>query len=132
MVVDDIGSNEDWTSQLKLRHFVPGWKGMEPKINVLLALADPLGPGVSRTQFQDIVRVCLQCNNLCFVDKRHVHRCYGPAPHPPSDGLELMEAMLYEVENSGLRRVDVFGLLTRCGECMRICAADASRSHNCA
>ncbi|TEB28732.1 hypothetical protein FA13DRAFT_1711725 [Coprinellus micaceus] len=55
-IVDDIGSNEDWTSQLKLRHFVPGWKGMEPKINVLLALADPLGPGVSRTQFQDIVR----------------------------------------------------------------------------
>ncbi|KAJ3533663.1 hypothetical protein NMY22_g7246 [Coprinellus aureogranulatus] len=126
------GSNTDdqyWRTRLRLQRFVPG--PTVQNLRLLSELGSPFGRGLYRYQVRQIVRECSRCHGVCFMDKCHLHECQGLTLCPPRDGPELMEAMLCEYGNRGLRREDFIALLDRCSVCDRICAGPALESHSC-
>ncbi|KAJ3545100.1 hypothetical protein NMY22_g2565 [Coprinellus aureogranulatus] len=100
-----------WRSKLRLPRFVPGPAVQNMKL--LSELANPFGRGLHRYQVRQIMQACSRCNGVCFMEKRHLHQCQGISLHSPRDGPELLEAMLCEYGNRGLRPEDFMGLLSR-------------------
>ncbi|KAJ3538375.1 hypothetical protein NMY22_g5191 [Coprinellus aureogranulatus] len=101
-----------WHPRFRLQRFVPNSAVQNMKL--LSDLGNPFGRGLRRYQICQIVRECSRCNGVCFMDRRHLHECQGITLCPPRDGPELLEAMLCEYGNRGLRRADFMGLLSLC------------------
>ena len=111
--------------------------GFNPKkrtlssLTVLFTLGRTFGPGITASQFRQIVRQCNDCLNLCFVERLHLHRCGGTVLRTMSDGFDFEAMMLSHEEHAGFSRFDIYRLLALCGECDRICMDGTVNLHDC-
>ncbi|TEB32980.1 hypothetical protein FA13DRAFT_1708413 [Coprinellus micaceus] len=97
---------------LRITSFDPHTQG-SPDIDLLFRLGRVFGPGLTRTQFRQIMRRCGLCQNLCFRERRHSHRCGGTVLLTQSDGFDLVDALLTREEHAGLSFFDLSRLLSR-------------------
>ena len=100
-------------------------------VEVLFTLGRIFGPGITKSQFRQIVRKCISCKNLCFVERLHTHRCNGKVLLTMADGFDFEGMMLSYDEHAGFSKFDVYHLLALCRECDHICMEGAISLHNC-
>lgn len=103
-----------------------------PNVDLLSALGNSSGPGITPAQFQQIMKQCGSCQNLCFADVVQIHRCRGKVPRTQADGFDLVKALLSHTENAGLSRFDLFRAFTRCGVCKNVLKEGTIGLHRCA
>jgi hypothetical protein len=102
-----------------------------PNVELLFTLGNPSGPGITPVQFQQIMKQCGSCQNLCFTDVVQIHRCRGQVLRTHADGFNLVEALLSHTENAGLSRFDLFQAFTRCDVCENVLKEGSIGLHSC-
>lgn len=100
-------------------------------LDIVFTLGRPFGPGITRAQFKQIIRRCSLCHNVCLRERRHSHRCRGPALLSQADGFSLIDSLLTYDEHAGLSFFDLSRLLIRCGRCHHICLEGTLIVHDC-
>ena len=114
----------------KLVGFNPKTRNLSP-LSILFVLGRIFGPGITKAQFRQIVRKCIVCNNICFVERLHLHQCYGTVLRTMADGFDFEAIMLSNKEHAGFSRFDIYRLLELCADCGHICMEGAVSLHNC-
>ncbi|KAJ3549149.1 hypothetical protein NMY22_g991 [Coprinellus aureogranulatus] len=120
-----------FTSELHIRTFNPKTQGSSD-LDLVFTLGRVFGPGLTRTQFRQIMRRCALCHNVCFRMRRHSHKCQGTTLQTQEDGFDFVQSLLTFDEHSGFNRADLSRLLTRCSRCKHIClGSEVSSLHDC-
>lgn len=115
---------------MRLHSFNPNSQGTSD-LDLLFTLGRTFGPGITRSQFKQIMRCCTLCHNLCLRERRHAHRCHGRALVAQAEDFDMIDSLLTYDEHAGLRQSDLSRLLTRCAHCNRICLVDKIEFHEC-
>ena len=123
--------DDNFFSECKFLGFNPSTRTMPSNVDVLASLVSPFGPGATRLQFRRVMRRCNVCNNICFIDRRHLHRCRGQVLPTQEHTFDLVDALTSYKEHTGLSRFDLFRLFARCSECENICMEGSLHLHIC-
>lgn len=131
MVYPALEFNAAFLTKCKLSNFHPDTLRLS-NMDIVFILGRIFGPGITRGQLRRIFRQCRSCQNICYVDKRHLHRCNGQVLRSQADGFEIVDALLSSTENAGFSLFDLHRLLTRCSTCERIIQEGFLNLHDCA
>ncbi|KAJ3518931.1 hypothetical protein NMY22_g13436 [Coprinellus aureogranulatus] len=122
--------HDDYLRKCKLNTFNPKTLRMS-NVDILFTLGRVLGPGVTVSQFRQAMRRCFECRRVCFVERRHLHRCRGPVLPIEDVAFDVATALLGFREHSGLSNSDLRRLFARCSSCEHICLEGAVHLHKC-
>ncbi|KAJ3505968.1 hypothetical protein NMY22_g17399 [Coprinellus aureogranulatus] len=104
------------------------------EISLIHVLGYDVGPGITRGQFQEVMRRCAKCRRICFKQQQEVHRCPSTkCCRAWNGGLKDLIAYLFsDKENTGLSWWDLDRQFISCGLCGNICAKRRLALHECA
>ena len=122
--------DDDFLRACNIPCFDPGLVE-DSNLSLLFRLGRPFGPGITQTQFRQVFCECCSCRNLVFVDRRHLHRCSGPALLTQADGFSVVLSLISFKRCPGLSRFDVSRLFTCCDACNRVCLEGTINLHHC-
>ncbi|KAJ3521851.1 hypothetical protein NMY22_g12143 [Coprinellus aureogranulatus] len=93
--------NADYLKSCKIMAFSP--RRMKPSnLELLLRLGRLFGPGLTRSEFRQMMRMCAECHNMAFADRRDSHQCDGSPLQIHEEGFDFARALFSTSKNSGL------------------------------
>lgn len=122
--------DDEFLHDLRLTSFNPVTQGPSD-LELLFTLDRAFGPGLTRTQFRQIMKRCTLCNNVCFRERRHSHRCDGAVLLTQGDRFNFVSSLMTRNTHAGLSLFDLSRLFARCGRCDRICSEGVVFLHDC-
>ena len=126
----DLEFDEGYLANCRIPSFNPQLLKIS-NMEILLTLGRMFGPGITRNQIARIMRMCIQCRNFCFVERRHLHRCNGAVLLTQSDNFDLITSICSYEGHAGLSSFDMVRLFTCCGVCERVCLEGTLGLHDC-
>ncbi|TEB32975.1 hypothetical protein FA13DRAFT_1790050 [Coprinellus micaceus] len=127
---DALNFDDEFLCELRLTSFNPASQGPSD-LELLFTLDRAFGPGLTRTQFRQIMKRCVLCNNVCFRDRRYSHQCDGRVLLTQADDFDFVGSLMTRDAHAGLSLFDLSHLFARCGRCNRICLEAVVFLHQC-
>ncbi|TEB25372.1 hypothetical protein FA13DRAFT_1796474 [Coprinellus micaceus] len=126
-----LNLDESFLKDCKLMGFDPRRLGPS-NLELLFRLGQAFGPGISRAEFRRIMRWCICCGNIVFVQKVDSHACGGTVLLTTANGFDIVDAFLcLSGPNAGFTWLDLNNLLTRCDACECIIPEGTVNLHAC-
>ena len=118
------------SSKFKLLGFNPIQQRMS-NADILFELVRVFGPGITRIQMRQILRKCIACHGVCFVERLHLHSCTARILEAGDKDFDFIRSMTSYEEHRGLRESDLVRLFMICDLCNHVGVIGTAQSLHC-